>query len=166
MARNVLAENASVTRAQQISIYFSGWASLFLAIVGGSYAAESWPGDFVSGVIGFVPWDAFPNVLLVLGFIGWAYDILNDLTPNYTSVIYSILGPAIAVAADGNLASRISDWSNALQGSVGGDISAWVGNLGASGLAIVCCGAAVAIAKRTLAKQAQAAAAQRAGGGR
>lgn len=165
MARNLLAESQAVTKAQQTGIYFSGWVSLALGIIGGAYAAEAWPGDLISFLVGIIPWAPFPNVLLVLGFIGWLYDIGNDLTPNQVAVTYSIVGPSIAVAADGKLATRISEWSNALQSGVGGHISEWVGNLGASGLAIVCCGAAWIIAKRTLAKQAQAAAQQRAAGG-
>ena len=163
MARNIMAENASVQKAQQTSIYFLGWISLAVAITGGAYAAEAWPGDTIRWIAGLVPWDPFVEVLLFVGFVAWAIDILNDLTPNQSALTFAAVGPSLAVGADGQLADRIGEWTNALQAGVGGEISQLAGNIGAGALSIVCIGAAVLIGKRVLAKQSTAAG--RAGGG-
>lgn len=162
MARNVLAENQSVVKAQQTSIYILGWVSLIIAIIGGAYIAEAWPGDLIRWTVNLVPWDPFVNVLLVIGFAAWAIDILNDLTPNQSALTFAAVGPSLAAGSSGTLASRISDWTNALQAGVGGTVSAWVGNVGAAALGIVCIAGAVLIGRRVLQKQA----AGRGGGGR
>lgn len=164
MARNMLAENASVQKAQQTSIYILGWISLVAAIIGGAYIAEAWPGDLIRWLVNLIPWDPFANVLLVVGLLAWAIDIINDLTPNQSALTFAAVGPSIAVSAtNSTLASRVSEWTNALQAGMGGTISSWVGNIGAAALGIVCIAGAVLIGRRVLQKQASAAG--RGGGG-
>lgn len=165
MARNVLAENASVTRAQQTSIYILGWAALVLSITAGAYAANSWPGRTIRWVFELLPAWVVPLALFI-GFVIWAIDILNDLTPNQAAVTYGFLGPILAASdnANGTLASRIRDWSDTLQGAVGGQLAGWVGNVSAGAMAVALMGVAVVIGKRVLSKQAKAAGSG--GGGR
>ncbi len=163
-ARNLLAERESVTKTQQASIYILGWLSLLLAGTSGAYAAEAWIGDTLRWILNLFPWDDLPNVLLIVGGGGIFLDLIKDLTPNRTSLTAFMLGPAIATASDGKLASRVSDWSNWLQNHVGGHISEWAGSLGAFGVAAVAGGLAWGIGLRVLQKQSAAKAA--AGGGR
>lgn len=164
MARNVLAENASVQKAQQTSIYFSGWMSLILGLVGGAYLMASWLGAVLRWPFGLLPDDVI-TVVFVLWFIGVVYDIGNDLTPNYTTVTFAVVGPTLAGAAKGDLAANLLQWAQVLSDGVGGKLAPWVGGLSSTGLAIVFCGAALMIAKRTLQKQATMAG-RGAGGGR
>lgn len=154
MASNMLAQNKTITENRDRSIYILGWLSLFLAGTAGAYAAEAWIGDVIRWVLNVLPWDDAPNVLLIIGGAGIFIDLIRDLTPNRTSLTAFLLGPAIATAADGKLASRVSDWSNWLQDQVGGTVNEWAGSLGAFGVALVCGGVAWAIGLRVLAKQA------------
>ena len=162
-ARNFIAEREGVQKAQGASIYILGWAALALGILAGSYAANAWTGQFIRWFFELFPAWLIP-VTLVLGFAAWALDIINDLTPNQVAVTYGFMGPILAASKDANstLADRITDWSNQLQAGVGGQISAWVGNVGAGALSIALMGMAVIIGKRVLQKQATAA---RSGGG-
>ncbi len=163
MGRNMLAEREGVKKAQDASIYILGWAAQLLSITAGSYAADSWPGRAIRWVFELFPAWLIPLALFI-GAIVWAIDILNDLTPNQAAISYGFIGPVLAASNDASstLASRIRDWSQVLQDSVGGQISSWVGNVGAGALAIALMGAAVVIGKRVLAKQSQA---SRGGGG-
>lgn len=167
--RNVLAQNANIKQKQEVGIYILGWTSFFLAIIGGTFAARTWIGDVVSFVVGLVPWDYTPHALLVVGAIVTFLDLFSDMTPNQGAVTSAILGPIVAVIVnDGpypsKLASRIDEWSMALQGQFGGQLTDWIGNIGASGMAVICIAVATLTAKRVLAKQSAAKAA--AGGGR
>ena len=163
MARNVLAENASIQKAQQNSIYFSGWMSLILGLVGGAYLMASWLGTALRWPFTLLPDDVLTAVF-ILWFLGVVYDIVTDLTPNYTSVTFAVVGPTLAGAAKGQLAANLLQWAQLLRDGVGGKLTPWVGGLSATGLAIVFCGAALMIAKRTLQKQASMAASARVGG--
>lgn len=163
--RNILAEREGVQRAQQTSIYVLGWAALALAITAGAYAANAWPGTAIRWLFELMPGTWLIPVALLIGGVVWAIDILNDLTPNQAAVTYGFVGPILAASPDasGTLASRIRDWSQALQDGVGGQVSGWVGNISAGWLAVALMGVAVVIGKRVLAKQASAAG--RGGGG-
>ncbi len=163
MGRNLLAEREGVKKAQDASIYILGWAAQLLSITAGSYAANSWPGRTVRWVFELFPAWLIPLTLFI-GAIVWAIDIINDLTPNQAAITYGFLGPVLAASNDASstLASRIRDWSDQLQASVGGQIADWVGNVGAGALALAFMGAALVIGKRVLAKQS---AASRGGGG-
>lgn len=163
--RNLLAEREGVTKAQQASIYVLGWAAQILSIVAGAYAANSWPGTAIRWVFELIPGAWLIPLTLVIGFVVWVIDIINDLTPNQAAITVGFVGPILAASNDasGTLASRIRDWSNTLQDSVGGQISGWVGNISAGWLAVALMAVAVVIGKRVLAKQS---AAGRGGGGR
>lgn len=168
MGRNVLAENASVQKAQQTSIYILGWAAQILSIVAGSYAADSWPGKTIRWVLELIPGGWLIPLALLIGFVVWAIDVLNDLTPNQAAITFGFVGPILAASddANGTLAARIRDWSSALQHGVGGEVSGWVGNLSAGWLAVALMGVAVVIGRRVLAKQSAAAGRGAPGGGR
>lgn len=167
MARNLLMERDGVVKAQGASIYILGWAAQALSIIAGSYAAGSWPGKTVRFVFELLPasWHIIP-LLLFAGAIAWFIDIINDLTPNQIAITYGFLGPILAASKDSNgtLAHRIIEWSAQLQHSLGGQIAAWVGNVGAGTLAVALMAAATLIGRRVLQKQ--AAGAGRGGGGR
>lgn len=161
--RNLLQEREGVVKAQAASVYILGWAALALGITAGSYAANAWTGKTIRWVFELFPGWVI-QVALVLGFVAFVIDILNDLTPNQVAVTYGFVGPILAASKDANgtLASRITDWSNELQHGVGGQVNAWVGNVGAGALSLALMGMAVIIGKRVLQKQATAA---RGGGG-
>jgi hypothetical protein len=163
VARNFLAEREGVKKAQDASIYILGWAAMVLAITAGAYAADSWPGRAIRWVFELFPGWVL-QLTLFIGFVVWAIDILNDLTPNQAAITYGFVGPILAASNDatGTLASRVRDWSQQLQTSVGGQIDGWVGNVGAGALGIAFMAVAVIIGKRVLAKQS---AAGRGGGG-
>jgi hypothetical protein len=160
---NMLAQNPSVQKAQQTSIYVLGWAAQALSITAGAYAANSWPGTAIRWVFELVPGAWLIPIVLLVGFVIWAIDILNDLTPNQAAVTFGFVGPILAASSDatGTLAARIQDWSQALQNGVGGQVSGWVGNISAGWLSVALMAVAVVIGRRVLAKQA----AQRGGGG-
>ena len=164
MARNVLAENQSVQRAQQTSIYALGWIAQALSIVAGAYAANSWPGRTIRFLLELVPGGWLIPLLLFVGFVVWAIDVINDLTPNQAAITFGFMAPILAASstANGTLASRITDWSTQLQNGVGGQVSAWVGNISAGWLAVALMAVAVIIGRRVLQKQSSAA---RGGGG-
>jgi hypothetical protein len=107
---------------------------------------------------------AVPLVLFV-GAIVWFIDVINDMTPNQAAITYGFLGPILAASkeANGGLATHITEWSVALQHGAGGQISGWVGNVGAGTLAVALMAAATLIGRRVLQKQASAAG--RGGGG-
>ncbi len=153
---NMLAQNQSVQKAQQTSIYILGWAAQALSITAGAYAANAWPGTAVRWIFELMPGTWLIPVVLLVGFVIWAIDILNDLTPNQAAVTVGFVGPILAASDDatGTLASRIRDWSETLQASVGGQVSGWVGNISAGWLAIALMAVAVVIGRRVLAKQA------------
>lgn len=157
MARNILAENASVQKAQQTSIYILGWAAQILSIVAGSYAADSWPGRTVRWALNLMPGDWLIPLVLFIWFIGWAVDIINDLTPNQIAITFGFMAPILAAGTDSNLADRVAGWSAALQDGVGGQVSAWVGNVSAGWMAVALMAVAVMIGKRVLQKQSAAA---------
>lgn len=165
MARNLLAEREGVTKAQQASIYILGWAAQILSIVAGAYAASAWPGTAVRWVFELIPGTWLIPITLLIGFVIWAIDIINDLTPNQAAITVGFVGPILAASDDasGTLAARIREWSNALQDGVGGEISELAGNVSAGWLAVGLMAVAVVIGKRVLAKQS---AAGRGGGGR
>lgn len=162
--RNLLQEREGIIKMQGASIYILGWAALLLGVTAGSYAANSWPGKTIRWVFELFP-AGVTQVVLVLGFAAWVLDILNDLTPNQVAVTYAFLGPILAASKDatGTLAVRITEWSTQLQHGVGGQMSGFVGNVGAGLLAVALMGMAVIIGKRVLQKQATAAAAARGG---
>lgn len=161
--RNLLRERDGVVKAQGASIYILGWLALAMGIVAGAYAAGSWVGD----VVRFIP-ELIPGLIplaLFIGFIVFCIDIITDLVPNQGAVSAAFLGPILAASPDstGRLGQRISDWSGALQGRIGGDITAWVGNISAGMLSLAIIGGAIVIGKRVLDKQSSAAG--RGGGG-
>ncbi len=163
-ARNFLAQNQAVQNTQGTAIYILGWLSFVIAFVGGAYAAESWIGDIIAWIAGLLPWWWVPNALLGVGFVFVARDLLQDLTPNQACLTFAIVAPSVATASSNStLASRITDWSNAMQAGVGGQLGSFFGNLGASGMAILAILLALLIGKSVLAKQ--SAAAGRSGGG-
>jgi hypothetical protein len=165
VARNLLAENQSVRRAQDASTYILGWIAQAVAIIGGVYAARSWPGNTIRWTLELIPWTWVIPTALFIGFVAWAIDIINDLTPNQVAITYGFLGPILATGTNGTLASRIRDWSQMLQDSLGDKIGQWAGNPGAGAMAIICIASAVLIGRRVLAKQ-QGGAAAAAGGAR
>jgi hypothetical protein len=164
VARNVLAENASVQKAQQTSIYILGWFAQAVSIVAGSYAANAWPGKTIRWVLNLIPGNWLIPLALFIGFIGWAIDIINDLTPNQTAITFGFAAPVLAQGTDSTLADRVREWSNLLQDGVGGQLAGWVGNVSAGWLAVALMAMAVIIGRRVLQKQ--AAAAGRGGGPR
>ncbi|BAL87270.1 hypothetical protein AMIS_20500 [Actinoplanes missouriensis 431] len=161
--RNLVAEREGVQKAQQISIYILGWAAQALGIVAGAYAANAWPGGAIRWVFNLMPGDWLIPLTLFIGFIVWAIDIINDLTPNQAAVTFGFMAPILAQGTDSTLALRVRDWSDALQAGVGGQIAPWVGNVGAGWLSVALMATAVIIGKRVLQKQASAAG--RGGGG-
>ncbi len=163
MARNVLAEHASVAKAQQTSIYILGWFAQAVSIVAGSYAADAWPGKTIRWILNLVPGGWLIPLVLFIGFIAWAIDIINDLTPNQTAITFGFAAPILAAGTDSTLAQRVRDWSSMLQDGVGGQLAGWVGNVSAGWLAVALMGMAVIIGRRVLQKQ--SAAAGRGGGG-
>jgi hypothetical protein len=162
--RNLLAENQSVQKAQQTSIYILGWAAQILSIVAGSYAANSWPGKTIRWLFELIPGAWLIPLTLFIGFVVWAIDVVNDLTPNQAAITFGFMAPILAASGGGRLAAQIRDWSAALQHSIGGQISGWVGNISAGWLAVALMAVAVVIGRRVLQKQASAAG--RGGGGR
>jgi hypothetical protein len=166
VARNILAENASVQKAQQTSIYILGWTAQALAVVAGSYAANSWPGKTIRWVMGLMPGSWFIPLVLLVGLVVWFIDVINDLTPNQAAITFGFIAPILAASRDaaGNLAVYVREGSSALQNGVGGQISGWVGNLSAGWLAVALMAVAVVIGRRVLQKQSSAAG--RGGGGR
>jgi len=154
--RNLLAENPSITKAQQTSIYILGWAAQALSIIAGAYAADAWPGKTIRWVLELMPGGWLIPLMLVIGAVVWAIDVLNDLTPNQAAITFGFLAPILAASpkGTGRLADRIADWSTALQQSIGGQLGAWVGNLSAGWLAVALMAVAVIIGRRVLAKQA------------
>lgn len=168
MARNVLAENQSVQKAQQTSIYILGWVAQILAIVAGSYAAGSWPGRSIRWVLELMPGGWLIPLALLVGFVVWAIDIINDLTPNQAAITFGFVAPILAASdrANGTLAARIRDWSGSLQDGIGGQIAGWVGNISAGWLAVALMAVAMVIGRRVLQKQSAAAAGGRGGGPR
>jgi hypothetical protein len=164
MARNMLAENASVQKAQQTSIYVLGWAAQALSIIAGSYGSGAWPGRTIRFLLNLMPGGWLIPLILFIGFVVWAIDVLNDLTPNQPAITYGFLAPILAAGTGGALAGHIRVWCSALQHGVGGQISGWVGNLSAGWLAVALMGVAVVIGRRVLQKQSSAAG--RGGGGR
>lgn len=168
MGRNMLAENQSVRKAQDASVYILGWAAQILSIVAGSYAANSWPGKTIRWVLELIPGGWLVPLALLIGFVVWIIDVINDLTPNQGAITFGFVGPILAASndANGNLASRIQDWSGALQDSIGGQVSSWVGNLSAGWLAVALMAVAVVIGRRVLQKQSAAAGRGGGGGGR
>ncbi len=164
MARNILAENPSVTKAQQTSIYILGWAAQALGIVAGAYAANSWPGHTIRWILNLMPGTWLIPLMLFIGAVVWAVDVLNDLTPNQAAVTYGFLAPILAQGTDSTLAERIREWSSALQDGVGGQLASWVGNVSAGWLAVALMAVAVVIGRRVLQKQSSATGRQ--GGGR
>lgn len=169
MGRNLLTERQGVKQKQEAGIYILGWMSFGLAIVGGTFAASTWIGDTVGFILGIVPWDYLPHALLAVGFVVTFLDLVGDMTPNQGAVSSAILAPIIAVIVNNGphpakLADRVEGWSTALQGKVGGQLAAWIGDIGASGLGIICILIATVTAKRVLAKQSAAKA--QGGGGR
>jgi hypothetical protein len=160
--RNMLAQNGTVKRQQEAGIYILGWIAQADAIVGGTFAADSWPGQAIRWCFELVPWQPFIPVVLFVGAIAWGIDIVNDLTPNQVAITYGFLGPILAASVHGELSSRIRDWSHVLQGNFGGKLATWAGNPGGGAMAIICIASAVLIGRRVLAKQASAAG----GGGR
>lgn len=155
MARNLLAENQSVQKAQQSSIYVLGWAAQGLSIVAGAYAANAWPGKSIRWVLELAPGGWLIPLILVIGFVVWAIDVLNDLTPNQAAITFGFLAPILAASnqGTGRLAQHIAAWSQSLQASIGGQIAGWVGNISAGWLAVALMAVAVIIGRRVLAKQ-------------
>lgn len=161
MVRNVLAENQTVRRQQELGIYALGWIAQVLSIVAGGYAANSWPGKTIRWVFELFPaWVI--QLTLVIGFVVWAIDIIKDLTPNQPAITYGFLGPVLAASSDvnGDLASRVQDWSDVLRAHLGGTLGDWVGDAGPGPLSIALMAVAVIVSRRVLAGQ------QRGGGGR
>jgi hypothetical protein len=154
VARNLLADNQSIQRAQGASTYILGWFAQFASIVAGSYAANSWPGKTIRWFLELFPTWVIP-LMLFIGFVAWAIDIISDLTPNQVAITYGFMGPILAASknSNGTLAARVTDWSTLLQNSVGGQIAGWVGNVGAGTLSIALMGMAVIIGRRVLQKQ-------------
>jgi hypothetical protein len=166
VARNLLAENQGVQKAQQASIYILGWFAQAVGIVAGTYAADSWPGQTIRWVLNLIPGDWLIPLTLFIWFIAWAIDILNDLTPNQTAITFGFMAPILAAGTQSTLADRVREWSNALQDGVGGQLTAWVGNVSAGWLSVALMAMAVIIGKRVLAKQSAAAGRGAGGGGR
>jgi hypothetical protein len=168
VARNLLAEREAVVKAQGASVYILGWFALAAAVVAGSYAAGSWPGAVVRFIPELIPGGWLVPLMLFIGFVAWAIDIISDLTPNQVAITYGFTGPVLAASKDANgtLASRISEWSATLQHSVGGQIAGWVGNVGAGALSIALMAMAVIIGRRVLQKQSAGAGRGAGGGGR
>lgn len=166
MARNMLAENQSVQKAQQTSIYILGWFSQAVAIIAGSYAANAWPGKTIRWVLDLVPGGWLIPLALFIGFIAWAIDVINDLTPNQTAITFGFLAPILAQGTHSTLAVHIREWSNLLQHGVGGQLAGWVGNVSAGWLSIALMAMAVIISRRVLQKQSAGAGRGPGGGGR
>lgn len=142
-----------IHQARDYSIQILGWVSLALAAIGGAYAAESWIGDTVETVVGFGPWNWLPNLLLAVALLATFIDLIADLTPNFPALGSFILAPSIATAADGGIATWVTERSNDLQQGIGGDIAGWVGSASATALALVCIVSALLIGRRVLRKQ-------------
>ncbi len=152
-ARNMLASNQAVQNAQGNSLYIIGWLMQILGFLGGAYAKDSWPGSTIRWIFNLVPWDDFIPAVLVVWFVAWAIDIINDLTPNQLAITFGFMGPILAEDQDGRIAENLRAWADALQAAIGGDVESLAGNLGVGTLAILCMAIAVIIGKRFLQKR-------------
>lgn len=166
MGRNMLAENQSVQKAQQNSIYVLGWFAQAVSIIAGSYATNAWPGKTIRWLLELVPGGWLIPLALFIGFVAWAIDIINDLTPNQVAITYGFMAPILAQGTHSTLAERIREWSATLQHGVGGQLAGWVGNISAGWLAIALMAMAVIIGRRVLQKQSASAGRGAGGGGR
>lgn len=145
---------AVITQTKDRSVTILGWMSLLIAGTGGAFAAPTWIGATIRWIVGLPPWPDTANVLLFIGLLAVVLDILVDGTPNHPAVIAFILAPSIGVAAaDGKLAAWVQARGDQLEGSVGGTIADWLGDVSTSALALVCIATALILARRTLSKQ-------------
>jgi hypothetical protein len=142
---------AAVRAVQQKGLKALAWVSFGLAVVGGTLATQTFMGKFVQGFLGLWPWKWIPPVLLAGGVIALGVDIFIDLVPNRAAIWSALLLPSVAASVPQKLGFEVRHACQAVLDQINGWLHVWITD-SATGLAIVCCGSALIMARRVLHK--------------
>ncbi|MFG1847752.1 hypothetical protein [Micromonospora carbonacea] len=149
---------AAIRAARAKGVTILAWASLVVALVGGTLAAGMWIGDAIVAVLDFIPWGWVPEVLLFVGVVSVALDLFIDGVPNQVAIAGAILVPSIARATFGKLGDTITGWTGDLVGWMDKPMTEWIGTDSAAGLAIAAIICSILMARRVIKKNRGAAA--------
>jgi hypothetical protein len=142
---------AAVKAVQKQGIKGLAWTSFVIAVVGGTLAPEMFLGRFLQGFLHLIPWKWVPPVLLAVTLVAVGVDIFIDLVPNQTAVWSALTMPTIAASVEAKLGDQVSKWCAKLLDQIDGWLHEWITDSG-TGLAIVCIGAALVMARRVVKK--------------
>ncbi|MGW1059376.1 hypothetical protein [Micromonospora rubida] len=149
---------AAIRKARSKGVTILAWASLGVALVGGTLAAGMWIGDVLDAVLNFIPWGWVPEVLLLVGVVAVGLDLFIDGVPNQVAIAGAILVPSVARATSGKLGDKVGEWTGALVGWMDKPMTEWIGTESAAGLAVAAIICSILMARRVIKKSRGAAA--------
>lgn len=141
----------SVRAVKQKGVKVLAWVSFGVAVVGGTLATQTFLGRAVQTILGALPWNWMPPVLLAVAFVAAAIDIFIDGEPNQAAIWAALLLPTVAASVPGRLGSWVSTWCGRLLGAIDGWLHAWITD-SSTGLALACIGIALVMARRVVRK--------------
>ncbi|MEU7822930.1 hypothetical protein [Catellatospora sp. NPDC049133] len=136
--------------ARKRAIDALAWASLGVALVGGTFAVSTFIGEIVRWVIHLLPWEWVAPLALLAAVGATVLDIVVDAEPNRAAVFSMLVIPTLASAAPGKLGDTITDLTHKLSAWVDSGLREWLGASSSTGLAILCIAATILMAKRVV----------------
>ncbi len=143
---------AAIRAARAKGVKILAWASLAVALVGGTLAAGMWIGDAITTVLVHIPWGWVPEVLLFVGVVAVALDLFIDGVPNQVAIAGAILVPSVARATTGRLGDTVTGWTGDLVDWLDKPMTEWIGTESAAGLAIAAIICSILMARRVIKK--------------
>lgn len=101
------------------------WISFGAAVVGGSAMMLTVAGAGIGYLVGLIP--ALANILVVLGLVAAAIDIVIDQTPNKLAMWVGIFVPSVALGMGGRIGQGVRDFANSVAATVSAQTSEWFG---------------------------------------
>lgn len=125
------------------------WFAFVLAVAAGSALTGTFAGDWVSGIVGFLPnWITVP--LLIGGFLWVLGDLFADGIPNKPALYLAMLLPSWSLGLSGRLADQVQGWSGQVLDRIDSSLGTWVGTGSVLVLAASVVVASLVIARRTV----------------
>lgn len=125
------------------------WFAFALAVAAGSALTGTFVGDWVSGIVGFLPtWITVPA--LIGGFLWMAIDLFADGIPNKPALYLAMVLPSWSIGLSGQLAVQVRSWSGQVLDRIDSSLGQYVGTGSTLVLAASVVVASLVIARRTV----------------
>lgn len=126
------------------------WTSLVFAAVSGAQIAGMFVGETIRSVLGAIPFEWLPILLLTILTALFIRDLIMDMEPNKHAIYTLLVIPSVAASTKGQLGDTILGWSSALLDALNAGLSDWIGGSGAVALALSTAAVAILVSQRAV----------------